>query len=190
MDVSHASLVVLILRLAVKIIGETRNSVFFPLRSQPLQHIVAPFVCCRRRCRVGLCSTETAKPLEILSVIVGVSLWQCVLAAEVSTQLQLFFFSFFVCLFKQFFSVCISTGRKNSVPTVSCGAEVSTEFRLNSHTSWFEQQQVLGPCFFSCVLLFFFFFLHSWHFVLTRLHNGHQSVSFPPLEGFSQCKTS
>lgn len=134
MDVLHASLVVLILRLAVKIIREKRNS-FFP-HSQPLQHIVAPFVCCRRRCRVGLCSTETAKPLEILSVIVGVSLWQRVLAAEVSTQLQ-FCICIFFCTssFWTIFSIGIATGRKTQcvLLTFFRQAELSKEFQLNRH---------------------------------------------------------
>lgn len=152
MDVLHASLVVLILRLAVKIIREKRNS-FFP-HSQPLQHTVVPFVCCRRRCRVGLCSTETAKPLEILSVIVGVSLWQRVLAAEVSTQLQFCIFFFCTSSFWTIFSIGVAIGRKTQcvLLTFFRQAELSKELQLNPQTLWIDKQQVIVTFF----LLFFF----------------------------------
>lgn len=83
---------------------KNKNLIFFPFLSS--QCFASAAYCPLSLVAVVLlvlCSTETAKPLEILSVIVGVSLWYCVLATEVSSQLQFLHAS----LFAQYFPCII-----------------------------------------------------------------------------------
>lgn len=184
MDVLHASLVVLILRLAVKIIREKRNSFFPPTRS--LCSILSPLLF------VAAAAAMLGSVLPRLPSLLRywVSLWVSHCDSECwlqRCQHNCSLFGFFcTSSFRTIFSVAVAIGQKTQCVLVTffCEAELTKEFQLNPQTLWIDKQQV--------ILLFFFSFsrLRSWHFVLMTLHNGHQSVSFFQKKGIFQCKTS
>lgn len=161
MDVLHASLVVLILRLAVKIIREKRNS-FFPTRS--LCSILSPLLF------VAVAAAMLVSVLPRLPSLLRywVSLWVSHCDSECWLQrcqhnCSLFGLFFCTSSFWTIFSIGIAIGQKTQCVLLKffCEAELSKEFQLNPQTLWIDKQQVILPFFFS------FSWLRSWHFFLT-----------------------